>query len=166
MTWRRRHALRLEGDPPWGCPDRLASSALFRHGPRRMDGSTLTPDWEALLALRDASGSLPAGPLGTLFGPLLAPPRAADGCTVVGRLAQTLDGRIATLSGSSQWIGGGGDLLHTHPLRALCPALVVGAGTGRSGDPRATPRARTGAHPGGGGVDTHRRLGPAYGGFP
>src|SRR4051812_21674764 len=165
MTWRRRHALRLEGDPPWGCPDRLASSALFRHGPRRMDGSTLTPDWEALLALRDASGSLPAGPLGTLFGPLLAPPRAADGCTVVGRLAQTLDGRIATLSGSSQWIGGRGDLLHTHPLRALCHAVVVGAGTGRRDNPPLTTRDCPRPHPVRVVLDTDRRLGPGYGVF-
>jgi hypothetical protein len=47
----------------------------------------------------------------------------------VGRLAQTLDGRIATRGGVSQWIGGAGDLRHTHRLRALCDAVVVGGGT-------------------------------------
>jgi riboflavin-specific deaminase-like protein len=130
-----------------------------------MDGSTLTPDWEALLALRDAPGSLPAGPLGTLFGPLLAPPRAADGCVVVGRLAQTLDGRIATLSGSSQWIGGRGDILHTHRLRALCHAVVVGAGTVRQDDPRLTTRDCAGPSPVRVVLDTDRRLGPGYGVF-
>jgi riboflavin-specific deaminase-like protein len=134
-----------------------------------MDGTTLTPDstpdWEAMLALRDAPGRPPAGPLGALFAPLLSPPRAADGCTVVGRLAQTLDGRIATLSGSSQWIGGRGDLLHTHRLRALCHAVVVGAGTVRSDDPRLTTRDCPGPHPVRVVLDTDRRLGPDYGVF-
>src|SRR4051794_22121655 len=134
-----------------------------------MDGTPLTPelapDWDALLAARDAPDRLPAGPLGALFGPLLAPPRAADGCMVVGRLAQTLDGRIATLSGSSQWIGGRGGLLHTHPLRAPCHAVVVGAGTVRRDDPRLTPRDCTGPHPVRVVLDTDRRLGPDYGVF-
>ena len=130
-----------------------------------MDGFTLTADWDALLALRDAPGRLPDGPLGALFGPLLAPPRAADGCVVVGRLAQTLDGRIATLSGSSQWIGGPGDLLHTHRLRALCHAVVVGAGTVRSDDPRLTTRDCSGPHPVRVVLDTDRRLRPDYGVF-
>src|SRR3954471_14771512 len=134
-----------------------------------MDGTPLppepAPDWDALLEARDAPGRLPAGPLGALFGPLLAPPRAADGCMVVGRLAQTLDGRIATLSGSSQWIGGRGDLLHTHRLRALCPAVGVGARTGRSDGPRLTTRDCPGPHPVRVVLDTDRRLGPDYGVF-
>ncbi len=126
-----------------------------------MDGMTPSPEWDALLARREA----PGGALGALFGPLLAPPRAADGCIVVGRLAQTLDGRIATLSGSSQWIGGRGDILHTHRLRALCDAVVVGAGTVRSDDPRLTTRACTGPSPVRVVLDTDRRLGADYGVF-
>ncbi|MBK1660142.1 RibD family protein [Paracraurococcus ruber] len=129
--------------------------------------------WDRLLALRDAPGTaahglpqdLPPGPLGALFGPLLAPPRAPDGCLVVGRLAQTLDGRIATQSGSSQWIGGPGDILHTHRLRALCHAVVVGAGTVRHDDPRLTTRDCTGPSPVRVVLDTDRRLGPGYGVF-
>src|SRR4051812_49817072 len=124
-----------------------------------MDGTPLTPelapDWDALLAARDAPDRLPAGPLGALFGPLLAPPRAADGCMVVGRLAQTLDGRIATLSGSSQWIGGRGDILHTHPLRALCHAVVGGAGAVRQDDPPPTTPHRARPSPGRGVLGTH-----------
>jgi riboflavin-specific deaminase-like protein len=128
-----------------------------------MDGSIAHTEWDALLALRDLPGARPPeGPLGALFGPLLGPPRAADGCTVVGRLAQTLDGRIATLSGSSQWIGGPGDILHTHRLRALCHAVLVGAGTVRQDDPRLTTRDCTGSSPVRVVLDTDRRLHDAY----
>ena len=128
-----------------------------------------SPAWEALLALRNAPGAappgLPPGALGALFGPLLVPARAADGCVVVGRLAQTLDGRIATASGSSQWIGGAGDILHTHRLRALCHAVVVGAGTVRHDDPRLTTRECPGPDPVRVVLDTDRKLGPDFGIF-
>jgi len=97
--------------------------------------------WQALLA-----GNPPAGPL-AVFAPILAPPTAADGCLVIGRLAQTLDGRIATDSGASQWIGGQSDLLHTHRLRALCHAVVVGGGTAAADDPQLTTRLCGGPHP-------------------
>src|SRR3712207_3178154 len=129
-----------------------------------MDGSHAGTEWDAVLARRDASGcpsGHPApGPLSGLFAPLLARPAAADGCFVVGRLAQTLDGRIATLSGSSQWIGGRGDILHTHRLRALCHAVVVGAGTVRQDDPLLTTRECPGPSPVRVVLDTERRLGP------
>ncbi len=106
-----------------------------------MDG-----DWQALLRARDGKEA-PDGALGSLFAPVLAPPSAPDGCRVIGRLCQTLDGRIATLSGSSQWIGGPGDILHTHRLRALCHAVVVGAGTVAADDPRLTTREVAGPDP-------------------
>lgn len=128
-----------------------------------MDGSRAATEWDALLARRDAArgdGEPLAGPLGALFGPLLGAPAAADGCVVVGRLAQTLDGRIATLSGSSQWIGGRGDILHTHRLRALCHAVVVGAATVRHDDPLLTARECAGPSPVRVVLDPDRRLGP------
>ena len=130
-----------------------------------MDGSASDdPAWRALLAARDAGldGHVPPGPLGDLFAPVLAPARAADGCVVIGRLAQTLDGRIATVTGSSQWIGGPGDILHTHRLRALCHAVVVGAGTIRGDDPRLTTRQVAGPDPVRVVLDTDRRLGTDY----
>ncbi|WP_043362732.1 RibD family protein [Belnapia sp. F-4-1] len=115
-----------------------------------------------MLEVRASGAPPPPGTLGALFGPLLAPPQAADGCMVVGRLAQTLDGRIATASGSSQWIGGEGDILHTHRLRALCDAVVVGAGTIRHDDPRLTTRECVGPDPVRVVLDTERRLSPKY----
>lgn len=126
-------------------------------------------DWDAVLALRDRPAADPAAwptrGLGALFGPVLVPPTAADGCVVVGRLAQTLDGRIATASGSSQWIGGRGDILHTHRLRALCHVAVVGAGTVRHDDPRLTTREVRGPNPVRVVLDTERRLHDRYGVF-
>jgi riboflavin-specific deaminase-like protein len=125
-----------------------------------MDAKPLDPDWTALLPARD--GAPPTGAHAPLFAPILAPPTAADGCRVVGRLAQTLDGRIATASGSSQWIGGPGDILHTHRLRALCHAVVVGAGTVRHDDPRLTTREVPGPDPIRVVIDTDRRLSTGY----
>ena len=125
-----------------------------------MDRAKNDPDWTALLAAR--GGAQPTGALAPLFGPVLAAPSASDGCRVVGRLAQTLDGRIATASGSSQWIGGPGDILHTHRLRALCHAVVVGAGTVRHDDPRLTTREAAGPDPVRVVIDTERRLSDAY----
>jgi riboflavin-specific deaminase-like protein len=123
-----------------------------------------TAQWPALLAARAAADAgekwcVPPGLPGALFAPILLPPGAADGCRVVGRLAQTLDGRIATVTGSSQWIGGRGDILHTHRLRALCHAVLVGAGTIRSDDPLLTTREVPGPDPFRIVLDTDRRLG-------
>ena len=96
-----------------------------------------------------------------LYGAMLAPPVAADGCTVLGRIAQSLDGRIATSSGKSFWIGGEADRLHTHRLRALADAVVVGAGTVAADDPQLTTRLCLGPSPVRVVIDTERRLGPS-----
>jgi diaminohydroxyphosphoribosylaminopyrimidine deaminase/5-amino-6-(5-phosphoribosylamino)uracil reductase len=98
----------------------------------------------------------------SLYGPLIAAPTAQDGCFVLGRVAQSLDGRIATPSGASYWISGEQDLLHTHRLRALADAIVVGAGTISADDPLLTTRRCSGPSPVRVVIDTERRLGPDY----
>lgn len=44
-------------------------------------------------------------------------------------LAQSLDGRIATVNGDSKWIPNQEDLVHTHRIRALSDAVLVGRKT-------------------------------------
>jgi len=118
----------------------------------------LAPDlWQRLLLRSPGDAALCP-----LYGPLLAPPSAPDGCFVLGRLAQSLDGRIATGSGDSHWISGEADIRHTHRLRALFDAVVVGAGTVRADDPQLTTRQVSGPSPVRVVLDTERRLGARY----
>jgi diaminohydroxyphosphoribosylaminopyrimidine deaminase / 5-amino-6-(5-phosphoribosylamino)uracil reductase len=113
--------------------------------------------WHGLLR-RDA-GAMANCPL---YGPLLTPSPVGDGCFVLGRIAQSLDGRIATSNGASRWISGEADLVHTHRLRALFDAIVVGAGTVRADDPQLTTRKVPGPSPVRVVVDTKRRLNDSY----
>ena len=61
--------------------------------------------------------------------------------------AQSLDGRLATSTGSSQWISGPESLLFSHELRAEHDAIMVGAGTVCMYDPRLTVRLASGRDP-------------------
>ncbi|MGE0747436.1 MAG: RibD family protein [Rhodospirillales bacterium] len=72
---------------------------------------------------------------------------AAPGPFVVAQLGQSLDGRIATLSGESRYINGTGALDHLHRLRAEVDAVVVGVGTVVADDPQLTVRRVSGRNP-------------------
>ncbi|GAA3695854.1 bifunctional diaminohydroxyphosphoribosylaminopyrimidine deaminase/5-amino-6-(5-phosphoribosylamino)uracil reductase RibD [Zhihengliuella alba] len=117
-----------------GAADRTAEAAggaawLAARGHAVHAGETVDPDWA------DACGSL---------NHRWAAARAEGRPFVTLHLAQTLDGRIAAADGTSQWITGDEARRHSHGVRALADAIVVGTGTVLVDDPRLTARADDG----------------------
>jgi diaminohydroxyphosphoribosylaminopyrimidine deaminase/5-amino-6-(5-phosphoribosylamino)uracil reductase len=72
---------------------------------------------------------------------------ASSGRFVLGQLAQSLDGRIATASGDSFYVSCPEALAHLHRLRAHVDAVVIGVGTLCADDPRLTVRLVPGRNP-------------------
>ena len=80
----------------------------------------------------------------------------------VGHLGQSLDGFIATHAGESQYVTGEENIRHLHRMRALCDAVVVGAGTIAADDPQLTTRHVSGPSPVRVVLDPTRRLADHY----
>ena len=78
---------------------------------------------------------------------------------VIGHLGQSLDGRVATVTGASRYVTGAEDVRHTHRLRALFDAVLIGAQTARADDPRLTTRLVPGRQPARVVLDPDARLG-------
>jgi diaminohydroxyphosphoribosylaminopyrimidine deaminase / 5-amino-6-(5-phosphoribosylamino)uracil reductase len=126
--------------------------------------------WQGLLELRrngDGGGvALPLEPplamtaLLDLYLPLARLPRGRS--YAVAHLGQSLDGRIATPVGASRWLTGEADLLHTHRMRALADAIIVGAGTVWHDNPQLTVRRCPGRHPVRVVIDAERRLSASH----
>ncbi len=83
----------------------------------------------------------------------------------VGHLGQGLDGHIATSGGDSFYVTGPENLLHLHRMRALCDAVVVGAGTVAADNPQLTARRAAGTNPVRVILDPNRRLSAEHGVF-
>lgn len=123
--------------------------------------------WERLLALRHRGEAAPAqrgealtAALVDLYLPFAQIRRGRR--FAVAHLGQSLDGRIATAAGASRWVTGEADLIHTHRMRALADAIIVGSGTIRQDNPQLTVRRCCGPHPVRVVVDAERRLGAGH----
>lgn len=68
-------------------------------------------------------------------------------CFSISHFAQTLDGRIASCTGDSKWIGNEENLIHAHRMRALCDGILVGAKTVTTDNPRLNVRKVKGQDP-------------------
>ncbi len=66
---------------------------------------------------------------------------------VIAKWAMTLDGRIATHTGSSRWISGEESRQIVHQLRSRVDAIMVGRETARADDPMLTARLPKGEVP-------------------
>ncbi len=126
--------------------------------------------WQRLLrAAREPHGMAPAATdvatvgdaaMLDLYAPLWNLP--ADGPLVIGHIGQSLDGFIATDSGESRFVTGHDNILHMHRMRALCDAVIVGAGTVVADDPQLTTREVPGPNPLRVVLDPRRRLTAGY----
>ncbi|WP_417544069.1 RibD family protein [Marinobacter sp.] len=92
------------------------------------------------------------------FLPLCQPRAAGTAQHVIAQLGQSLDGRIATATGHSRFINGKDGIVHLHRIRALSDAVVVGAGTATTDNPRLTVRCASGANPVRVVIDRNRRV--------
>jgi diaminohydroxyphosphoribosylaminopyrimidine deaminase/5-amino-6-(5-phosphoribosylamino)uracil reductase len=131
-----------------------------RPGPPPHDAD---PAW---LAWRGVAGWQLQGPwdgaaqaLFMLLKPLLDRP-AGGPAWVIAQLGQSLDGCVATRTGDSYFVNGPENLVHVHRLRALCDAVIVGAGTVAADNPRLTTRRVPGPSPTRVVLDPQLRLAP------
>lgn len=123
----------------------LAIAARRRAGQAPADGRSPIA-WSATqgLALQGLWDE-PALELFDLVKPLLDR-RPADEPWAIGQLGQSLDGCVATYGGDSNYVNGPEMLQHLHRLRALCDAVIVGAGTAAIDNPQLTTRRVEGPH--------------------
>ena len=93
--------------------------------------------------LRNSGVDVTVGVLASEARELIAPylKRVATGRPwVIAKWATTLDGKIATVTGESQWITGDASRQEVHRLRGRVDAIAVGMGTVEADDPRLTAR--------------------------
>lgn len=114
--------------------------------------------WPIFLSQFFSSQALANSTLKAAFDPIRIP--TIDSMMVLGQLGQTIDGRIATITGQSRYINGQSGLIHLHQLRALVDAVVVGVGTVLADDPQLNVRLVEGENPARVVIDPKGRLNP------
>ncbi len=137
---------------------RRAADAVAEGSAGLADAGWLSWQSSACLGASDRAPSAARAAL-DLYGPLCG---AGPGRPLtIAHLGQSLDGHIATGSGDSYYVTGPENVRHLHRLRALCDAVIVGAGTIARDDPRLTVRHVEGTNPVRVVLDPHGRL-PAH----
>lgn len=126
--------------PP--CADALIAGKVARVVAASRDPYAVV-DGGGIAKLRAAGINVAVGLLETEAQELNAPyfKRIATGKPwVIGKWAMSLDGKIATRTGHSQWISGESSRRWVHELRGRVDAVVVGIGTALADDPLLTAR--------------------------
>jgi riboflavin-specific deaminase-like protein len=117
-----------------------------------MHSVTVTPKvWDRILAVRAGRACPCCGNWSeaeraalALYAPLA---RRDLGPLTVAQIGQSLDGRVATVSGDARDVSGPDGLAHLHRMRALVDGVVIGVGTALHDNPRLTVRLCSGPDP-------------------
>jgi riboflavin-specific deaminase-like protein len=119
--------------------------------------------WDGLRALKEGRG--PPRPMPgwrpaeqaafELYAPLAD---RGPGPVTVAQIGQSLDGRVATVSGDARDVSGPDGLAHLHRMRALMDAVVIGVRTALHDRPRMTVRLCEGTNPARVVIDPRGRL--------
>ena len=117
-----------------------------------MHNVTVTPEvWERILAIRSGRACSCCGTWSEgeraaldLYGPLA---RRDLGPVTVAQIGQSLDGRVATVSGDARDVSGPDGLAHLHHIRALVDGVIIGVGTALHDKPRLNVRLCSGPNP-------------------
>jgi diaminohydroxyphosphoribosylaminopyrimidine deaminase / 5-amino-6-(5-phosphoribosylamino)uracil reductase len=136
----------------------LVSSTQHSHSQTEQTSDAFSHQWEVFFKDFLSSAPLSASPLQALFETIRQ--GEIDSMMVVGQLGQTMDGRIATVTGQSKYINGLPGLTHLHQLRALLDAVVVGVGTAIADDPQLNVRLVSGKNPARVVIDPKGKLNP------
>lgn len=118
--------------------------------------------WERLLAVRQGLACACCGHWSPgeraaldLYGPLA---RRDLGPVTVAQIGQSLDGRVATVTGDARDVSGPDGLAHLHRMRALVDGVVIGVKTALHDRPRLTVRLCPGDNPARVVIDPQGRL--------
>lgn len=121
-----------------------------------LEKNEISEQWEQFCTTFFSAAELPTSSLQAIFSPLKKV--SSTQTLVVGQLGQTMDGRIATITGQSRSVNGPAGLVHLHQLRSLLDAVVIGVNTALVDDPQLNVRLVPGKDPARVVIDPRARL--------
>jgi diaminohydroxyphosphoribosylaminopyrimidine deaminase/5-amino-6-(5-phosphoribosylamino)uracil reductase len=123
------------------------TQALIEAGVKRVVAAVLDPfekvSGQGIAELKAAGIECTVGVRAAEANWLLAPYRkliTTGRPWVIAKWAMTLDGKLATRTGDSQWISSEASRAVVHDLRGRVDAVLIGSGTARTDDPLLTAR--------------------------